>query len=233
MVVDAVSKHTATIIFSHGLGDTAAGWYPVARELSSQFKHVKWILPTAPNQPVTINNGHAMPSWFDIKSLDPPLERAPSAGTEDEAGMLKSVKRISDLISGEVESGIDSTRIVVGGFSQGAVISLLTGITSERKLGGLVSLSGFLGLSSKVSAMQTDHARKLPLFWGHGNADPVVRYEWGQQSVNQLKALGFKDIEFKTYPGMGHSLCDQEQNDLVTFLHKILPEDYETPAASL
>lgn len=50
--------------------------------------------------------------------------------------------------------------------------------------------------------MQTDHARKLPLFWGHGNADPVVRYEWGQQSVNQLKALGFKDIEFKTYPGL-------------------------------
>lgn len=30
---------------------------------------VKWILPNAPNQPVTINGGMKMPSWYDIKSL--------------------------------------------------------------------------------------------------------------------------------------------------------------------
>jgi predicted esterase len=51
---------------------------------------------------------------FDIKSLSPsgPLQ-------EDEQGMLASVKTISDLIAAEVDAGIPSQRIVVGGFSQG------------------------------------------------------------------------------------------------------------------
>src|SRR3954465_8036539 len=41
------AAHTATIIFSHGLGDTGEGWRPVAHMLASQHPHVKWILPHA------------------------------------------------------------------------------------------------------------------------------------------------------------------------------------------
>lgn len=66
-VLEAVGKHTATVIFAHGLGDTAAGWIPLARELQPKFKHVKWVLPTAPEQPVSINMGMRMTSWFDIQ----------------------------------------------------------------------------------------------------------------------------------------------------------------------
>lgn len=69
-------------------------------------------------QPVTLNMGYAMPSWFDIKSLNPPpAGRGPS--DEDEAGMLKSVSRISSLVQQELDAGIPANRIVVGGFSQG------------------------------------------------------------------------------------------------------------------
>lgn len=57
----------------------------------------------------------------------------------------------------------------------GAVIALLTGATSELKLGGLISLSGFLALSNKIKSMQVDHAPKYPVFWGHGTGDQVVR----------------------------------------------------------
>lgn len=57
MIVEAAGKHTATVIFSHGLGDSAAGWHPFAQSLKGQLKHVKWILPTAPVQPVTLNGG--------------------------------------------------------------------------------------------------------------------------------------------------------------------------------
>lgn len=54
---------------------------------------------------------------FDIKSLSPPSAGSPPQ--EDEAGMLKSVRLISELISAEVDAGIPANRIVVGGFSQG------------------------------------------------------------------------------------------------------------------
>lgn len=95
--------------------------------------------------------------------------------------------------------------------------------------------------------MTTDHAVKLPVFHGHGTADPVVkfvtlyipclfcvtirahvlvksRFDWGKQSVEKLREFGFKDVEFKAYPNMPHSFCAQEQNDLESFLRKVLPE---------
>ena len=48
--------------------------------------------------------------------------------------MWESVKGIQSLVEDEVKAGIPEDRIVVGGFSQGAAISLLTGLTSERKV---------------------------------------------------------------------------------------------------
>lgn len=48
--------------------------------------------------------------------------------------------------------------------------------------------------------MLSDHATSLPIFHGHGDADPVVQYKWGQQTIAKLEELGFKSVEFKTYP---------------------------------
>lgn len=100
----------------------------------------------SPGQPVTINMGRPMPSWFDIRSLSD-LDTQ----DEDQEGLLLSASRIQQLVTSEVdEHEIPSTRIVLGGFSQGGALSLITGLTSERKLGGVVCLSGWLPLTSKI-----------------------------------------------------------------------------------
>lgn len=72
---------------------------------------------------------------------------------EDEMGMLQSARLINQLITAEVDSGTDPSRIVLGGFSQGAAMSLLTGLTGERKLAGIAALSGWLPLRSKFKAV--------------------------------------------------------------------------------
>jgi lysophospholipase-2 len=53
------SAPTATLIFAHGLGDSGAGWYDVAQMLSRRpaLKHVRFVLPNAPVQPVSLNMG--------------------------------------------------------------------------------------------------------------------------------------------------------------------------------
>ncbi|GAA6021251.1 hypothetical protein JCM11491_001525 [Sporobolomyces phaffii] len=219
VVLEALGKHTATVIFAHGLGDSAAGWVPLAQSLRSKFKHVKWVLPTAPTQPVSINMGMAMTSWFDIQSLPPAELRA-----DDDKGMLESVRTINSLITDETDAGIPSNRVLIGGFSQGACIAYLTGLTSERKLAGVAALSGWLGMADKIQSMMTDHASKTPIFHGHGTGDQVVKFDWGKQSVDKLKEFGFKDVDFKSYPGMPHSFCDAEQRDLEAFIRKVLPE---------
>ena len=65
------AKHTASVIFAHGLGDSGAGWSFLPELMAAQnaLAGVKWILPNAPNSPVTINGGMKMPSWYDIQSL--------------------------------------------------------------------------------------------------------------------------------------------------------------------
>lgn len=52
-------------------GDSGAGWsfLPELMAASNLLPGVKWILPNAPNNPVTINGGMKMPSWYDITSL--------------------------------------------------------------------------------------------------------------------------------------------------------------------
>ena len=51
------------MVLLHGLGDTAHGWAPVADMLAPRFPGTRFILPTAPSQPVTLNGGMVMPSW--------------------------------------------------------------------------------------------------------------------------------------------------------------------------
>lgn len=61
-------KHTASVFLIHGLGDTAHGWIDVAEQLSEHLPHVRFILPTATEKPVTLNGGMLMPSCKQLVS---------------------------------------------------------------------------------------------------------------------------------------------------------------------
>jgi predicted esterase len=67
--------------------------------------------------------------------------------------MLRTLSSVDQLISAEIESGINPGRIVIAGFSQGAAISVLTAITNERKLAGAVCLSGWVLLRHKIKTV--------------------------------------------------------------------------------
>jgi len=85
----------------------------------------------------------ACPYRFDVLSFE-------LKGPEDESGILKSRDEINKLIAQEIDGGIPSDRIVVGGFSQGGTMTLATGLTTTRKLAGLTVLSGRLPIPSKI-----------------------------------------------------------------------------------
>ena len=55
LVVPAAARHTATVIFAHGLGDTGHGWGPVVENWRrrQRLDHVKFILPHALTKPIT------------------------------------------------------------------------------------------------------------------------------------------------------------------------------------
>lgn len=72
---------------------------------------------------------------------------------EDETGIKRSQSYFHSLIAAEIEKGIPSDRIVLGGFSQGGAMSLLAGTTCPTKLGGIFGLSCYLLLQGKIRDM--------------------------------------------------------------------------------
>ena len=205
---------TRTVIVLHGLGDSGHGFAPVAEELDlSALGDVRFVLPHAPEQPVTINGGYVMRAWYDILGTD-------LARVEDEPGLRRSATEIEALIARENARGIASSRIVLMGFSQGCAMTLLTGLRHRERLAGLAGLSGYLPLAATTAAERSEANRDVPFFLAHGTQDPVVPYPRGVASREALAALGYA-IEWHEYP-MPHSVCAQEIADLNRWLLRVL-----------
>lgn len=58
-------SHSATVILMHGLGDSADGLGDLAEQWGRMMPHIKFILPTAEQRPVTLNGGMRMNAWYD------------------------------------------------------------------------------------------------------------------------------------------------------------------------
>jgi len=58
--------------------------------------------------------------------------------------LMRAVAYVKEIVEGEVASGIPPEKIFIAGYSQGALLTLAVALTSQHKLGGLVSLCGFL-----------------------------------------------------------------------------------------
>ncbi|KAF2635083.1 Phospholipase/carboxylesterase [Massarina eburnea CBS 473.64] len=220
-VVPALKRHTATVIVAHGLGDSGSGWLFLAENWRrrSKFEEVSFIFPSAPNIPITLNGGFRMPGWYDIKSLGDLASR-----DADEEGIIKSRDYFHSLIDAEIAKGIAANRIVIGGFSQGGAMSLISGITYKNQLGGIFGLSCYLLLHQKIKELvPADNPNQAtPIFMGHGDADQVVAHKFGKSSADELVKLGYK-VDFRTYENLVHSADPEEIDHLESYLNQQIP----------
>jgi lysophospholipase-2 len=213
LVVHPSQPHSASMLLIHGLGDSSLGWKDVALELAAALPHVKFVLPTAPESAVSLNGGAVMPSWYDITGLS-------SRSEETCEGLAESRAHIASLVDGEVQAGIPFDRIVLAGFSQGAALSLVTGLQLPVRLAGVVSLSGYLPKPDEFAPSTA--SLDTPVLFGHGDEDQVVQLSWARAAEARIKQAGVKQVAFKVYPGMPHSACEEEIDDLKAFLGRVI-----------
>ncbi|MFY9136797.1 alpha/beta hydrolase [Zwartia sp.] len=208
------SQPTHSVIWLHGLGADGHDFAPIVPELRLPASlSVRFVFPHATIQPVTINGGMAMRSWYDI--LTPNLVKR-----EDESGIRSSERLIQALIARENARGIPTERIVLAGFSQGCAMTLHTGIRLPSKLAGLMGLSGYLPLIDLSDNERHSANTDTPIFLAHGTHDPVVVLERAEASRAKLVALGYP-VQWHTYP-MQHSVCAEEIHDISRFLQSVL-----------
>jgi phospholipase/carboxylesterase len=211
MPLPSVEHETATavrhsVIWLHGLGADGHDFAPIVPELvDASWPPLRFVFPHAPVRPVTINNGMSMRAWYDIAAFD-------LNARQDVAGMRASVNEVETLIAREHQRGVPSERIVLAGFSQGGAVALAAGLRHAQPLAGIIALSTYL--PSHVAQPQERSAANadIPIFWGHGTADPVVAYQRGTASRDVLQSLGYS-VAWHSYP-MAHSVCAEEVADL-------------------
>ncbi|ELT93210.1 hypothetical protein CAPTEDRAFT_20690 [Capitella teleta] len=213
VVVNATAKHTASVIFLHGLGDTGHGWSQAFSMMKRPY--IKYICPTANVMPVSLNAGFRMPSWFDIKGLDPMAE-------QDEKGINEASDIVQSLISEEESKGISRDRIVIGGFSQGGAVALYSAFTVPKPpLAGIMGLSTWMPMHQKFPDVVKSN-QATPMLQCHGKSDPLVNYGFGELTSKLIKSFNSK-ADFLSYADLGHSSCPEEMKDVQVFLDKVLP----------
>ena len=204
--VEPESRPRSAVIWLHGLGADGHDFEPLVKQwqLADELG-VRFVLPHAPLQPVTLNGGMRMRAWYDIYDLD-------FDGEEDAAGIEQARKLLLGLIEREQQRGIASENIILAGFSQGGAVALHTALRWNSPLAGVLILSAYLPLRQNLAAEKRADPEALVLRMDHGEQDPVVPYRAALASRGLLQAAGF-DVEFNSY-AMQHSLCPPQIDSL-------------------
>lgn len=206
----ADAKPIMVVIWLHGLGADYNDFVSLVAELKLN-KCVKFVFPNAPMRPITINNNHVMRAWYDIRDYN-------MEANIDTKGINQSSVAIEELIQREIDCGFDATQIILGGFSQGGVISYTTGLSTQYQLGGIVALSCYFPDAQKVAQNADKFNKSLPIFAAHGISDPIIPYPVAEFTHQTLTRLGF-NLSWHAY-AMGHSLCPQEIVALSNWLNE-------------
>ncbi|KRW59635.1 alpha/beta hydrolase [Pseudomonas sp. TTU2014-080ASC] len=205
----------ACVIWLHGLGADCYDFQPVAQMLQQRLHTTRFVLPQAPTQPVTINGGYAMPSWYDILAMSP-------ARAINHDQLEASAQQIISLIEAQRDSGIDPSRIILAGFSQGGAVVLHTAFLRwQFALGGVMALSTYAPTFNSELALSADKLQ-LPVLCLHGVYDDIVLPAMGRAAHDFLQSAGV-NVQWREYP-MGHEVINEEIRDIALWLEKRLSQ---------
>lgn len=195
------------IIWLHGLGASGEDMQLISNMMDLEGVFVRHLFLTAEERPITLNQGLVMPAWYDITGTT-------LNDREDESGINASREVIEAVIETVKHSGFKSEQIILAGFSQGAAMALYTGLQYHSRLGGIVALSGYLPLMTKIKPTLPIGT---PFFIGYGRYDSLVMPAWSQRSAEVLQEIGYQKITVKDYP-MEHCVCPDEIDALSSWV---------------
>ena len=222
------ADHKHTLIFNHGLGDTAMGFHGLFLDSGDEYNLVpptcRVVLPTAPVQPVTLNGGYQMNSWFDVYPMKHQISTMDDVHSRyDQKGLMESVGLITKIVDEEIER-LDgkSSSVWLGGFSQGCTLSLATFLLyPEKQLGGALGLSGILALKLKDWNKEVDLElkKKSQIFLYHGRQDPMIPCDSALLSYGLLDCCDIK-YSLTVEERLEHSISMREIQKISKFFHK-------------
>lgn len=176
------------VILLHGRGSSAQAMLPVAEALS--LEGVRFIIPQA-----------ALNRWYPQTAFGP-LEA-------NEPDLSSALALIDSLVDAAHKEGFSDAQIAFGGFSQGACLASEFVARNAKKYAGLFVLSGALIGPKGMSRNYPGSFEKMPVFIGGSDVDPWVSHDLISGTAAVFQNMGAK-VDFRTYPGMAHTVNDDE-----------------------
>jgi phospholipase/carboxylesterase len=197
----AEGEPEGTIVLFHGRGADERDLVPLFDVLDPD-RRFRGITPRGP---LSLPPGGA--HWYIVRQIGYP-DRETFASTYAQAG-----EWLDDLLA---RHEIPHERTVIGGFSQGGVMSHALGLGSERpRPAGIMALSSFI---PTVDGFELGDPSGLPVAIGHGTYDPVIPVEFGRAARDQLTAAG-AEVTYRESP-MPHTIDPGFLGDLREWLSR-------------
>jgi len=208
------------VVLLHGFGAPGDDLVPLWRVLDVP-RETRFVFPAAPLET------HMMPgfdsrAWWhiDMLRLQNAIERGELrdlSGEEPEG--LGEARALLDRFLGELDAKLSPSKVVLGGFSQGSMLSVDVALRTGRGFDALVVLSGTL-LAEDVWLPRMNALAGVPVFQSHGTLDPLLPYALAERLKTALVEAGAR-VTFVPFRG-GHEIPPPVLDGLSTFLRTVL-----------
>ena len=205
LVRPAAGGPEGLLVLFHGRGADERDLDPLLDLLDPERR----LLGVTPRGPLHLPPGGA--HWYAVREIGYP---DPGTFTETFAQASSWIDALADT------TGISAERTVLGGFSQGAVMTYALGLGEGRpRPAGLIALSGFV---PTVPGFRLDLTSPLPqIAIGHGALDPVISVEWGRRARDLLEEADAEPL-YRESPHLGHTIDPGFLRELPAWLDGVL-----------
>lgn len=206
----AAGEPDGALVLLHGRGTDEFDLVPLLDALDPEHR----LIGLTPRAPLSLPPGGA--HWYIVRRV----------GYPDPETFFASYRELSawlDVLPGALD--VPWERIVLGGFSMGAVMSYATGLGPGRPTpAGIMALSGFI---PRVEGFELglERAAGLPVAIAHGTADPVISVEFGRDAHRRLEGAG-ADVGYWESP-VPHTIDPGIVPDLRRWLGAAIPSATE------
>ena len=199
------THNTPSLFLLHGIGSNMDDLFAL-----NQFFPDDWTIISlqAPISTGFCGWAWAEIDWNNLKELPKPEQKYNSRE------MI--ISSINTCIN---ELKLDTTKVHLIGFSQGAAFTLFCGLTHPKMFHGLSGLCGFIDYNKILNELDTEEIKNLNIFIGNGIIDEVIPIHLGRRTERGLKRLGLKPV-YKEY-NMGHTISNDCLNDLISWIQFI------------
>jgi phospholipase/carboxylesterase len=203
----ADSDAAGALVLLHGRGVDEHDLFPLL-DLLDPERRLEAFTPRAPLQPP----GHTGNHWYVVERVGFP-DRETFARTY--ALLDRWFAAVAD------ETGVPAERTLLGGFSQGGVMSYAMGLGPGRpRPAAILGMSCFVPAVEGWSPDFTDRA-DLPVYHAHGVNDPIIGIEFGRAAAELLQ--GNVDLTYREHPG-GHTIDPRAFNEAREFVQAAIPD---------